>query len=73
MEQEEKIMIKSMGEQPLKNVLQQHATIIDDKYYFLPLWFEKVENSNDFIVHHMEKLPKDLRSVIEKKKSSSPN
>jgi hypothetical protein len=48
---------------PLDKVLEQTASIVDDKYYYLPCWFEKTEDG--FAMHHMENLPEELVKAIQ--------
>lgn len=65
----EQMEIKGIGEQKFKDVLQQNASIVDGKYYYLPFWFEKVDNNNnigssDFKLHHLENIPDELKETV---------
>ncbi len=47
--------------------LEQSASIVDEKYFFLPFWFEKLEDGM-FEMHHLDKLPPDLKLVVNGKR-----
>ena len=62
--QKQEYGVRLKGSVYLKDALNNHATMIDGKYFYLPVWFEKIENSNEYIMHHMENIPIELSSRI---------
>ena len=47
------------------NILKSSGTSINDKYFYLPYWFEEVEDSDVLIVHKLgNNLPKELTDAI---------
>jgi len=42
------------------------ASIVDEKYFYIPGWFEKTPEGN-FQFHHMNNLPKHLIELVEEK------
>jgi hypothetical protein len=63
-----KVKINSLNY--LKDTIEENASVIDNKFYYLPFWFEKIENSNEYIMHRMEKLPIELSSRIRSMRES---
>jgi hypothetical protein len=47
---------------PLDKILITSASVVDNKYYYLPYWFEK--DGDEFIMHHMENLPPELVTAV---------
>ena len=47
----------------INTLLKTIASKVDEKYYFLPFWFER-ENNGDFVMHHLEELPNNLKSEL---------
>lgn len=43
--------------------LDGFATIVGDKYYFIPFWFEKSDDGN-WKIHKLDHLPENLKSLI---------
>lgn len=43
--------------------LDGFANIVDDKYYFIPFWFEKLDDGN-WKIHKLGNLPENLKSLI---------
>lgn len=46
----------------VEDFLKLH-TIVDEKYFFVPFWYEKLESGN-FKAHSLEKLPEKLKQTI---------
>lgn len=55
------------------SLLEQTATILieedESKYYFLPFWFKKIGDTNEFEMHSLGKLPKKLQDLIISKRN----
>lgn len=64
--------VKVKGSSYLKDILNNNATTIDNKYFYLPVWFEKIIGTNEFIVHYTEKMPKELVTAIKNIREMSP-
>ena len=52
-----------------KDVLEENSTVADNKYFFIPYWFEKIPNTDTYIKHHLELLPEDLKDIITDKRN----
>lgn len=50
-------------DEKMDNVLNNIASIVDGKWYYIPGWFEKTENG-ELQFHHMEKLPEELTNKV---------
>jgi outer membrane translocation and assembly module TamA len=44
-------------------LLENSASVLNQKYYVLPYWFEKTENGN-FIMHFNNELPKEITENV---------
>lgn len=55
----------------LSVVLESVSSIVNDKYYYIPGWFEKTKDGN-YIFHHMNKLPKELTDFIKEQREETP-
>jgi len=40
------------------------ASSIDDKYFFLPFWFEKTDEEGVYIFHYLDMLPDKIKDKI---------
>ena len=50
-------------------VLGSLSSLVGEKYFYLPGWFEKTPEG-DFIFHHMNKLPKELVDLVEEQRET---
>lgn len=52
--------------------LEENASSIEGRYYFLPFWFEKIEDgmfmNAKYKLHRLDNLPEELKSLIEKQR-----
>ena len=50
------------------SLLKSHGNIViesdDSRYYFLPFWFKKIGDTNEFEVNSLGRLPKKLKDLI---------
>jgi len=54
-------------EDTVKSVAESVGSVVNGKYFYIPGWFEKLENG-DFQFHHMTKLPKELVDVLQEQR-----
>lgn len=52
-------------ETTLDETFEGLSSKVNDKFYYIPGWFEKLENG-DFQFHNMNNLPKELIEAVEK-------
>ncbi len=50
-----------------QSLVETNSTCIEGKYYFIPYWFEKMEDNlpGSFKIHSLERIPENLRKLIE--------
>lgn len=58
------MIVEIKGDKPLSKFLEENASKVNEKYYFLPYWFEKTKDG--FKLHHLEKLPEELKDAVKK-------
>ena len=56
------------------SLLKLTASIVKDEdgseYYFLPFWFKKIGDTNEYEMNSLEKLPKKLQDLIISKRNN---
>ena len=53
----------NVGEFTIRELLETMASSVDERYYFLPFWFEK-QRGDHFVMHHLENLPEHIQERI---------
>jgi hypothetical protein len=65
---EETIKTKiKLNEETISLFERTASVLIDndtDKYYFIPFWFKRIGDTNEFEMHALGKLPKKLKEFI---------
>ena len=51
-------------EDKMSEVLGSISSVVSDKFYYIPGWFERDDNG-DFQFHHMNNLPEELKQAVE--------
>ena len=59
--------VKTTRRRTIGTLLERTGSAVDNKYYYLPYWFEKTDD-NCFIMHSMEELPKELINLIKERR-----
>ena len=53
--------------------LLENGSVVEEgdgtKYYFLPFWFKRIGDTNEFEMHPLGKLPKRLQDIIISKRN----
>lgn len=57
-------------EDSLQHVLESMGNMVAGKYFFLPGWWEKLENG-EMQFHHSSNLPKELLDIIQPKQETN--
>lgn len=50
-------------DEPLMSVVESIGSVVHNKYYYIPGWWEKLDNG-DMLFHHLNKLPKELTDAV---------
>lgn len=70
---EDKTKVKIKLNEETISLLETSASILIDndldKYYFLPFWFKRIEDTNEFEMNSLGILPKKLRNLIISKRN----
>ena len=64
--------VKITKRKTINTLLEKSGSCVNDKYYFLPFWFEKDSDGN-FIMHHLEHLPNNLKGDLMSPRFSKEN
>ena len=59
------MIVTTEKDEKLATILESISSVVGDKYYYIPGWFE-ITKGDRFIFHHMNKLPKELTDLVEK-------
>jgi len=71
---EEKTKIKITLNEGTISLFESIASILvdpndPDKYYFLPFWFKRIGDTNEFEINSLGRLPKNLKDLIISKRN----
>ena len=63
-------MDRMIGKQfkSLREFLKENSSIIinskGEKYYYMPYWFQEIDDTGNFNIYHLDNLPEELKRLI---------